>query len=60
MEITKYDIFEFLRENLTVETDTRHPYDADYKEVVVMLKLRNPETGENEVISRDTFNAPIE
>lgn len=66
-EMTKLDIFNFIKENLTLSIDEggyrdyggRHGL-SNYRSFSFKLKLTNPETGKDEEISSDSFSIDLE
>ena len=56
MEITKQDIFDYLKENLSISTRMRSY--SDEKRVTIFISLLNPETNEMELITEDFISLP--
>lgn len=54
----KKEIFEFLRENLSLEINDNDgtDYGRSFRELIFYLKLINPETGKPETISEQRFS----
>jgi hypothetical protein len=54
----KQELFDYLSENLSLEiVDNRgDDYGRSYQEVLFYLKLINPATGKDEIISSDRFS----
>jgi len=56
--VDKQALFDFLRDNLSLEMDDNNgvDYGREYHEVILYLRLINPETGKPETISEQRFS----
>lgn len=60
--MTKQEIFEFLRDNLSLSLDEDYgsDYGRFYRHFEIRLSLTNPETGKDETISYQSFSIDLE
>lgn len=59
-DVTRKVLFDYLKENLTIDVDCCENwgyYENGEVSVTVNLYLKNPETGNNELVSSSTGNA---